>query len=310
MNLKRCLLFLFVIATTSQLAIAQSGEWNSANEDEALDQYTLLGKPLPNEIPTPSFSDSFSRLPKDWTLFKRMVVDKRNRHHIYQLGYITGALLATDHETWSALKRSNDKEDSIESINEHFVGLGDGFFQMAVAGVFGAVGYIAEDNLAKRTSFQIVEVFLATGSVAHLMKHVTGRQSPSRATSRTGNWEPLPDQNRYYEDVKAYGSFPSANLATFYASFKVIEDNYRHHTWLPYLRYFLTTGVVLGNTGQSKHWLSEAPISIAIGHVFAKIVTRNNHPDNRLEMQKYETIKIVPMFSPKGDSLVGVQWAW
>ena len=65
-----------------------------------------------------------------------------------------------------------------------------------------------------------------------------------------------------------------------------------------------------GLVGTSLHWWSDIPLGIALGHAFYKIVTRNNHPDNRMEMEKYRTAQVVPVFTPEGETLLGVRWEW
>ena len=112
------LIFLCVFHISSLPTVVQGQDLDVTDVDEMenLDKYSLLDDPNfernyppPNDqIVVPPFWDVFRNLPEDWGMFKNMVVAKENRPVLYQLGYITAFTVATDYESWQALKRIHD----------------------------------------------------------------------------------------------------------------------------------------------------------------------------------------------------------
>lgn len=257
-------------------------------------------------IEVPGFWDSFTNLPANWWEFKNRTVAPENRDLVHEVLALTAITVATDYQTWQFVKKHHDENRWFEVMNWHFVSAGDGFFQFGLAGAFGAYGWARKDNLALRTAQQITEVILSTGAVVQIMKHVTGREAPLRTTTPTGNWEPFPEQVKYHKNVQKYDAVPSGHLATYYATFLVIKDNYPDVKWLPWLGYSTTFLVAVGLTGTSLHWVSDYPIAIALGQVFANIVTERNHKNKKQE----SAFKLIPMQTDDHETLLGVRWSW
>ncbi len=264
--------------------------------------------PKNEDIIVPGFLDSFKNLPEDWMLFKNDLVDPKNRSAFWNVMAWTAVTVATDYESWQYFKDMHDDSRSMQVMNFHFVSAGDGFFQFSLAGVFGAYGAVADDHLALRTAQQITEVILATGAVVQLMKHVTGREAPLRTSTRTGNWVPFPEQGIYHRNVQKYDAVPSGHLATAYATFLIIWDNYNHVPWIPWVGYPITGLIAVGLVGTSLHWISDYPIGLALGQMFANVITRRNH--KKKPQASLLTPQFIPIISSNSTPMMGLKWIW
>ncbi len=65
-----------------------------------------------------------------------------------------------------------------------------------------------------QTASQIAQGMVACGITTQVLKHITGRETPSRATQDGGIWRFFPNQKDYHEKVPKYDAFPSGHLAT------------------------------------------------------------------------------------------------
>ena len=255
------------------------------------------------EMQAPKFWDMVTNLPEDWQVFSEKTFTKENLGNLAALTALTAGLVAYDYEIWKELERSHKTDSTINKINWHFVSAGDGYSQFALSGLFGVYGAWTNDARALRTASQTVEVILSTGAVVQIMKHVTGRESPFKSTTRTGKWEPFPEQVRYHSDVQKYDAVPSGHIATAYATFIVVWDNYPEKKWIPYVGYPITLLISSALVATGLHWISDIPLGIALGHSFAKIImSRNNN--------SVSNYKIVPVELENGQWTAGVQWPW
>ncbi len=268
----------------------------------------LLTSPVfaATEVQVPAFWDMVTNLPEDWQTFSKENFRRENWNNLLWLGAVTGLLVATDYESWKEFERHHNNDSTIHNINWHLVSIGDGYAQFVVAGIFGAWGGITKDKKALRTTSQIIEVILSTGAVIQILKHITGRESPFKATSRTGEWEPFPEQMRYHADIQKYDAVPSGHIATAYATFIVIQENYPEQKWISWIGYPLTFLIAEGLVATGLHWWSDVPLGIAIGHSFAKIITRRNNPQE----ERASSWDFGPTFISGREMTFGVRATW
>ncbi len=259
------------------------------------------------EVEVPKFWDMVTNLPEDWQTFSQKNFSRENLGNILTLTAVTALLVATDYETWKEFERHHNNNSTLHNLNWHFVSLGDGYAQFVLAGFFGAWGGVTKDKKALRTTSQIVEVIMSTAAVIQILKHLTGRESPFKATSRTGQWEVFPEQMRYHADIQKYDAVPSGHIATAYATFIVIQENYPDQRWISWIGYPLTFFIAEGLVATGLHWWSDIPLGIAIGHSFAKIITRRNLKTTEAQDNSPE---FGPIFIGQGPPTLGVRWAW
>jgi len=149
--------------------------------------------------------------------------------------------------------------------------IGDGWTHAAIAAGFLATGTWSDDDKAYNVGFQLVEGMISTTIATQTLKHITGRESPSEATTRTGAWDFFPNQKTYFDNVAKYDAFPSGHLAVGVMTLTVVSKSYPEKAWI------MPTGVTLLSLlsfqmmNNEVHWASDYPLAIALGYTFGSI---------------------------------------
>jgi hypothetical protein len=188
---------------------------------------------------------------------------------------LTGALLLTDHTTYSATRSFTDNNPSLRKAAGFMVHLGDGNVHIGVAAAFGLYGFIGSDSRALRVASQTVEALLATGITVQVFKRISGRESPEMASIPSGKWRPFPNLGQYQKHQPRYYSFPSGHIATTAATLTVIAENYPEQTWIRPVGYAILAGVGFGLVNVKYHWYSDLPLGLLLGHTFGMIASHN-----------------------------------
>lgn len=152
--------------------------------------------------------------------------------------------------------------------------LGDGAVSLGIAGGFLAVGAWKDDNRASRTASQITESLLAAGTFTQVLKHLTGRQTPSEATQPRGKWNWFPSWSAYNENVPGHDAFPSGHLAVATATVEVIARNYPEQRLVRPIGYTLLTALSFAMVNNGVHWASDYPLAVALGRTVAEVAVR------------------------------------
>lgn len=242
---------------------------------------TTIGTALP-QATAPGAFDMITNLPSDWWRWSKEAFTAENIPLIAGISIMTAMTIITDYETWQPFKKEYERNEFFRFMCDRGVDMGDGKFQFGLAGAFALYGFAFSDDRALRTASQTVEVILACGGVVQLLKHITGRESPFVATTRTGRWDFFPNQIEYAKHVPHYDAFPSGHVATALATLTVIAENYPEATWIRYIGYPAVGLIAVGLVGQSIHWWSDYPLSIVLGYSFGMLVS---HPPSDDAMQ-------------------------
>ncbi|MEP7344462.1 MAG: phosphatase PAP2 family protein [Gemmatimonadaceae bacterium] len=149
--------------------------------------------------------------------------------------------------------------------------LGDGAVSLGVAGGFFVYGAAQQDNRAFRTASQITESLLAAGTFTQILKHVTGRQTPSEATEPRGRWNWFPSLGDYNANVPGHDAFPSGHLAVALATVEVVAMNYPEKRFVRPVGYSLLTLLSFAMMNNGVHWASDYPLAIALGRTVAGV---------------------------------------
>ncbi len=157
------------------------------------------------------------------------------------------------------------------SISSAVYYIGNGNTTLLLSGFFYAVGKIGPDDYrALNTSNELVEALISVGITTQTIKRITGRQSPFASTQDGGHWTPFPSFSAYSSDTPNYDAVPSGHMATWFATFTIIGENYPEYKWIKPVGYSLG-GVMAFNMMSGKvHWASDYPIAILIGCVMGK----------------------------------------
>ena len=148
--------------------------------------------------------------------------------------------------------------------------LGDGLVPVGITVGLLGYGLAASDSRALQTTSQLAGGLVSVALVVQTLKHVTGRQSPSRATEPGGMWQPLPDPTVYQKNVPAFDAFPSGHLATAMVTVTVLAENYPEYRLVRPIGYGLMALLGFQMMNNDVHWASDYPLAIAIGYGIGK----------------------------------------
>ncbi len=176
--------------------------------------------------------------------------------------------------------------------------IGDGWTHTAIAGIFMGYGLMTNDNRALQTASQIASGMLSTGLSTQLLKHITGRESPFKATAPGGRWRLFPNQIEYHKNVPAYDAYPSGHLATATMTYTVIASNYPGSKIVKPLGITLLTILSFEMVNNGVHWVSDYPLAIAMGYSLGKIAVARGRKELSGEESLGAVKRIRPVFSP------------
>ncbi len=253
------------------------------------------------------YTDCITNLPRDWVRFAKDAFRVENIPIFAGIALSTTATIIYDRELYDGPHNAYLNSKTLAFAEDRGVDIGDGKFQFGIALGFGLYGWLGKDYRALRTASQVTEVILAAGTVIQVLKHSTGRESPFTATTPTGRWKFFPNQIEYMKHIPHYDAYPSGHVCTALATLTVVMDNYPEATWLPYIGYPAIAWLGYSMVGQGIHWVSDYPLSIAIGYGFAKAVTAsNNSPKSSSSIQT----SIYPCVFADGTTGVSCQISW
>jgi len=257
---------------------------------------------LPDRQSLPRWYDFVGNLPGDMGSLALLSVEVKTIPTLAAITVLTLGLVATDHETYTITNGFYERSTTVASVSDFFVSLGDGKSPLILAGALGAYGFAASDHRALRTASQTLEVLLATGLVVQTLKHISGRESPSVATSPTGTWRPFPSLKTYHSRQSRYHAFPSEHIATTMATVTVLVENYPELGWLKPVGYSIVGLVGISLVENSWHWYSDLPLGIALGYAFGKIVA---HPEGDVDpLDRNEVqLSLAPMMNELGSGV-------
>ncbi len=162
------------------------------------------------------------------------------------------------------------------NLNTGLYQLGEGGTSMYIAAGLFIYGKIKHDYRSLQTASDLTETFFSMGISDQILKRISGRQTPSRATIEGGRWSAFPSFSNFKNEIDNYDSFPSGHLSTMMATVTVLSQNYPEKKWIKPIGYSLIglTGFAMMNN--KVHWAGDYLLAIALGYVTGKITT-NRH---------------------------------
>ncbi|HRN26141.1 MAG: phosphatase PAP2 family protein [Ignavibacteriaceae bacterium] len=176
--------------------------------------------------------------------------------------------------------------------------IGDGWTHVGLGLGFLTAGLINDDNRALQTASQIMQGILTVGLTTQVLKHITGRETPIRATQDAGIWRFFPDQIDYSKNVSKYDAFPSGHLAVAMMTVTVIANNYEEYKWIRPVGYGLMTLLSFQMINNGVHWLSDYPLALGIGYLFGKIIVDGGR--QKVDTNSDETISKLKIYPSLG----------
>ena len=186
--------------------------------------------------------------------------------------------------------------------------IGDGILHLGISGSFYTYGSFTNNYKAMQTGSQILQAMASAGLLTQIIKHITGRVSPFRNYTYQkvlddgytiyrpkDKWTPFPNQIEYHKHVSYYDAFPSGHMAVAMATVTVIAENYSDIWWVKPVGYSAMSLLGFQMMNNGVHWISDYPLSIAMGYYLGKIAVDNG----RIPIKKnynLSSISIKPMF--------------
>ena len=250
------------------------------------------------------FFDILLNLPGDYAYFGKTVFRLENWPYFAATAAGSAAGIATDQHTYDETRHAYLNNGAFHGFSNFFADKGKGDFQIYLGGALMLGGWAFSDEKFFRAGNQIVEVVLATGISTQILKHITGRQSPSSSTEEGGKWQWFTNPRVYQKHVSAHDAFPSGHVATAFATARVLDLNFSDQAWLPWVVYPFVGLIGVGMVAQQGHWYGDYPLSIALGWNWARSVTRNNDPVSGMRFADLDHWSL----TSEGSRSLGLQW--
>ncbi|MGE5457462.1 MAG: phosphatase PAP2 family protein [Methanococcaceae archaeon] len=219
-----------------------------------------------------SWHHMITGLPHDYSVLFKNTFGPDFLKNSAGLVMITGALMMVDQPAWT-IAHDFDKQSKMSAkFGEYLVHVGDGKYQIIIAGLFSLYGFSFNDTRSLKTAGNLIEVLLAAGLTVQAIKRMTGRESPSAATRDAGAWNFFPNFWKYQKNQSKYYAFPSGHITTATAAVTVLANNYPELTWIRPAGYSLVALLASGLMAKGMHWASDFPLGIAIGYAFGNII--------------------------------------
>jgi membrane-associated phospholipid phosphatase len=241
----------------------------------------------------PNLFKSLGKIPDDMWYMAKAPFKKDN---IVGVGAVVGSsilLVALDQKISNGVRNISDKialnpEENYDvpfapggvriikvpqNLNSLFYQFGEGGTSMLLAGGLWIYGKAKHDYRATSTASDLTETFVAMGVTTQILKRITGRQSPSAATTNGGLWRPFPAFKNYQQNTSSYDAFPSGHLATMMATVTVLAYNYPEKKWVKPVGYSVMGLTAWAMINAKVHWIGDYPLAIAIGYLAGKVTT-------------------------------------
>jgi membrane-associated phospholipid phosphatase len=278
--------------------------YNSTNSEI---KYELTGTQSTEKMPSQNYLakwyDVFTNVPLDFYSFGKTIVNKNNIEPLAFLSVGTAASMLIDQKNWENTKILCERSPALAHITKDIVNIGDGRWQLSIAGGGILSGLILRDNKITNTSFETIEAIFSSGLFVQLAKRFTGRQSPATSNRPGGSWELFPDINEYQSDQANFYSFPSGHIATTTAILTVINENFPEVKWLKPVSYLILGALGFSLVANDMHWYSDLPFGIAAGYTFGKIVSDRFNNNNTNKIAGLNKMSFQPVISTNGFGL-------
>lgn len=163
-----------------------------------------------------------------------------------------------------------------KNLNTGIYQFGQGLPSLLIGVGLFTYGKIRNDYRAVSVANQLAESFILMGVGTQLLKRISGRQSPNRATERGGDWHLLPKFKDFQKHTASYDAFPSGHLATLMSTLTVFTENYPEIKWIKPVGYGVIGLLGYAMINNDVHWISDYPLALALGYVCARQVARHN----------------------------------
>jgi membrane-associated phospholipid phosphatase len=225
-----------------------------------------------------------------WTspLRKKSYDSHAVKKYLIPFAIITGALIATDRKTGSALPNTSDQA----LWSGRFSQLGAAYSLAGISGATFLAGQFTGNGHARETGWLALEALGHTQVAVFVIKEASNRARPLDGDQNGGFW-------------KGGNSFPSGHAASAFAVATVFAYEYREHIAVPIVSYSLASAIAVSRIGARRHWLSDIFAGGSMGFMIGRNVYRRHHnsalPGSKVSLGKRLTPAVG--FSPMGPAL-------
>jgi len=253
--------FVCAILLTS-VASAQSDPGRADRDDDSL-QIPRSSDPGKQPFVRQFFIDEVHM----WTspFRKSTYSDGNGVRYVLPFTLITGALIATDHQTSNLLPNSTDQ--STWSLRVSQIGA-----PYTLAGISAGMYLISKatgNKKARETGFLGAEAILHSQLITQVLKLSTQRERPLDYKANNSGGTAF---------FKGGDSFPSGHASGSFALATIFASEYgRDHRWVPWVGYSLATLVTASRLSGQKHWASDLFVGSFLGTAVGRYVYREHH---------------------------------
>lgn len=305
----RAFLIAFLVIALAHICMGQQMEEEPVLFDDNL-QRINLSLPIEQSFQldilkkqeTTHWYSMFTQLPNTWSRSAGISLKAESVPALASVGVLTFSLMRADDKTWRGTRRLYRTSTTFKDASDYAVVMGDGRLHIGIATAFAGYGWLFDDSKALSVASQTVEAFLATGIAVQVLKRVTGRESPSAATTHiTGRWKFCPSTQQYDKHPPSYYAFPSGHISTTMATLTVIAENYPQERWIKPVGYTLVGALGVGLVAKGMHWYSDLPVGIALGYIFGKVAAHPSISDFvKGPNEKGIDISVTPLVDERG----------
>ncbi len=164
---------------------------------------------------------------------------------------------------------ASNRTKTLDDISRQAQKLGNGGYDLAIAGAGWLAGKAFSDEKLSRTSMLAAESFLAANGVGTMAKLAAGRSRPYAGDGK--------DMFRPFTFKTARTSFPSGHTVSAFSVASVYACEYGG--WTAAAAYGLAGMVALQRVYADKHWASDVFFGAALGAATGRMVaSRGNSP--------------------------------
>ena len=210
---------------------------------------------------------------------------------------ITGALIATDHQTANLLPNSIDQATWSRRVSQ----VGAPYTLAAMAATMYFISKATGNEKAREVGFLGAEAIAHSQIVTLVLKSATQRERPldfnANRSGGTAFW-------------KGGDSFPSGHASGSFALATVFAYEYgREHPWVPYVSYGLASVVTASRLSAQKHWASDVFVGGTMGFLIGRYVYKTHH-DSRVDGEApTRADRVIPQFGMTAHQATAV-WNW
>lgn len=151
---------------------------------------------------------------------------------------------------------SKNRTAGLDDVSKQAEKLGNGGYDLAIAGALAGAGALFRDEKLKDTSLLAIESFLAANAVGTVVKYTAGRSRPYAGNGKR-TFKP-------YAFKSSATSFPSGHTVSAFAVASAFAAGYEN-VWVGIASYGMASAAALQRVYADKHWASDVFAGAVLG---------------------------------------------